>query len=213
MKSIKYIICSVILSLMFTTHASATSTKQVITEVKQYLKTLNSTAADFVQIDPNGAKFEGKLLILKPNKFRCNYYPPYPLLITGGENYITIYDYEMSQISRVAAKDNLLSYLLAGDENIEKHFHIIDAYEQDGKLLLILVTKEDERKVHVEIDKKLNKLNKIELVDLNDNITSIYFTKIINVAHFNKDLFIIKNPDMFGAPEHLTKAQIEKRYR
>ena len=34
------------------------------------------------------------LIIDKPHKFRCNYYAPFPLVIVGGSNYVSVYDYE-----------------------------------------------------------------------------------------------------------------------
>jgi outer membrane lipoprotein-sorting protein len=186
---------------------------EVIKEAKSILASLNSIAADFTQTDPTGQKHQGKLLLAKPHNFRCNYYPPYPLLITGSKNFITVYDYEMDQISRIPAKENLLTYLLAGDTQLEKHFNIIDANEQNGKLLLIVETKDDDRRAHMEFDKAKARLEKIEIVDMNSDITSIKFNKVSIVSHFDPSVFIIKNPDMFGPPARLTKEQIEKKYR
>jgi outer membrane lipoprotein-sorting protein len=202
-----------IIILYTQTSLALTNKTAIIKESKSYLASMRSIAADFTQTDPHGAKHHGKLLLSKPHDFRCNYYPPYPLLITGSKNFITLYDYEMSQISRIPAKENLLTYLLAGDENLEKYFKILDANDQNGKLLLIVETKDDDRRAHVEFDKSTRKLSKIELVDLNGNITSIKFSNYVNVNAFNPDLFIIKNPDMFGPPARLTKEQIEKKYR
>ena len=82
-----------------------------IAKFKEYIRDIQSIAVDFTQEDSHGNKASGKLLINKPFKFRCNYYSPFPLLIIGNKNYVSVYDYEMENISRIDTKDNVFNFL------------------------------------------------------------------------------------------------------
>ncbi|MGV2432329.1 MAG UNVERIFIED_CONTAM: outer-membrane lipoprotein carrier protein LolA [Rickettsiaceae bacterium] len=84
-----------------------------INTISKYLENIKSVSMDFVQIDSRGEKAEGKLIIVKPNRFRCNYYSPYPLLLLGNKQEIAIYDYQLEQLTRIERDDNLFDFLLA----------------------------------------------------------------------------------------------------
>ena len=62
-----------------------------IAKFKEYIRDIQSIAVDFTQEDSHENKASGKLLINKPFKFRCNYYAPFPLVIIGNKNYVSVY--------------------------------------------------------------------------------------------------------------------------
>ncbi|HJD65972.1 MAG TPA: outer membrane lipoprotein carrier protein LolA [Rickettsia endosymbiont of Bembidion nr. Transversale] len=185
--------------------------KAAILELKTYLRTMKSIAVDFTQEDSKGNITQGKLLISKPYNFRCNYYPPFPIIIVGTKNFVSMYDYDMEQVSRIARDENIFNFLLEDNENFDKDF-VVESFVNEKEFSRInIYHKVTER--HSEIT--LNKANKqIELLKIfeDTNVVTIKFDNIVKVQKFDEDLFKLKNPEIYGVPERLTKSEIEKKY-
>jgi len=182
-----------------------------ISELKTYLNTIKSVAIDFTQEDSKGNITKGKLLISKPYNFRCNYYPPFPIVIIGTKNFVSMYDYDMEQVSRIARDENIFNFLLEDNENFDKDF-VFESVASEGNLLKINIYHTVTQR-HSEIT--FNKATKqIELLKIfeDNNVVTIIFDKIVKVQKFDDDLFKLKNPEIFGPPSRLTKSEIEKKY-
>ncbi len=88
--------------------------------------------------DQNGKlrqKSEGTLAFSRPGKFRWVYQKPYEQLIVGDGVKLWIYDADLEQVTVKKLGDALGSSpaaLLAGSNDIEKHFVLKDAGMQDG---------------------------------------------------------------------------------
>ncbi len=202
----------IILSCTFSYSACAEEkNNQEIEHFKQWLQNLNSVAIDFNQIDSTGKKAEGKLLVSKPHKFRCNYYAPFPILIVGNKNYISFYDYEMNQLSRIKAAENMFNFLLIESNDLIEHFKIelIETNRDEFKIkLLHLETNKESEITFNQHDKQLKKLEILE----DDNIIIINFVKVEKIAKFADELFIVKNADTYGPPPRLNELELEKKY-
>lgn len=188
-----------------------TADKAVISELKTYLRTVKSIAIDFTQEDSKGNIAKGKLLISKPYNFRCNYYPPFPIVIVGTKNFVSLYDYDMEQVSRIARNENLFNFLLEDNENFDKNF-IFESIVSEGDIFKINIYHTvTERHSEITFNNTAKKIETIKIFEDN-NIVTIKFDKIVKVQKFDDDLFKLKNPEIFGPPSRLTKAEIEKKY-
>ena len=195
------------LILLNSSYAEVPDSK-VINKFKIYLKEIKSLAVDFTQTDSKGYVTTGKLLINKPYKFRCNYYPPFPLVIIGNKNYVSVYDYDMKNLSRMKSTDNIFNFLLT-DSDFDKHFQIESAQENANYIIVKFYHDVSERSSQITFDKTTNQIHSIEVFEDN-NIINIVFDKVLKVQRFNEDLFHIRNPDVFGPPVRLNKNQIEQ---
>jgi outer membrane lipoprotein-sorting protein len=175
-----------------------------------YLNNMKSVAIDFVQIDANGKKATGTLLISKPYKFRCNYYPPFPLLILGNKNYLSVYDYDMDTTTRIKASENMFNFLLLNGQDLSKYFNIKSIEDVAGTINLTLDHIESGKRSIIAFD-KLNKQIKSITIFETDNTISILFNKVRQIEKFDDDLFILKNTDIFGPPKRLSKEDLEKK--
>ncbi|MBO5285214.1 MAG: outer-membrane lipoprotein carrier protein LolA [Alphaproteobacteria bacterium] len=99
--------------LLFSTSAHAAATKEDIQKVENYLNSIQTLSADFVQIASNGEKVEGRLYIKKPNKIRMEYNAPSNILIVGNGDYIVYYDKELDQITNIDYEDIPAALILA----------------------------------------------------------------------------------------------------
>ncbi|WP_218460870.1 outer-membrane lipoprotein carrier protein LolA [Rickettsia sp. TH2014] len=185
--------------------------KTTISELKTYLHTIKSVAIDFTQEDSYGKIVKGKLLIHKPYNFRCNYYPPFPLVIIGTKNFVSMYDYDMEQVSRINRSENTFNFLLEDNKHFDKDF-VFESVVNKGNISKITIyhTLTDKHS-EITFNKATKQIEALKIFEDN-NIVTITFDKIAKVQKFSDDLFKLKNPEIFGPPERLTKSEIEKKY-
>jgi len=89
-------------------------------------------------LDRNGRKTQessGTLFLSRPGKFRWVYQKPYAQLLVGDGKRLWIYDEDLDQVTvrklDLAIGDSPAA-LLAGENDIEKRFHLKDAGNKDG---------------------------------------------------------------------------------
>lgn len=184
----------------------------LLEKFKSYLHRLNSVAIEFTQTDTQGASTKGMLLIEKPYKFRCNYYPPFPLVIIGNKNYVSVYDYEMEQTSRIKSSENIFNFLLVNDDNLSKYFKLESINDAADKLIVTLKHIQSDKISTVTFDKSEERIEQMDIIE-DDNVITLQFEKPQFVQNFDKDLFEMKNPELFGAPSRYSKNQLMQKYR
>lgn len=202
-----------ILFLLTTNASSVESDKVVIEEFKSYLSSLKSVAIDFVQYDNRGSEAEGKLIIVKPRNFLCNYYEPYPLLIAGNKSYVSVYDFDLEQLSRIEAKENMFNFLLTDQVDLDKHFNILSTKKTDSEIYVELYHKESERTTKITVALHPKMLKSIITDEADGNIITLKINNIINITNVNHDLFVLKNPEIYGPPDRMDHNDLEKKYK
>ena len=108
--------------------------------LKTFIGDTHTAKANFSQtvMDQNGKlrqKSEGTLAFSRPGKFRWVYQKPYEQLIVGDGSKLWIYDAYLEQVTvrkLGAALGSSPAALLAGSNDIEKHFNLKDAGASGG---------------------------------------------------------------------------------
>ncbi len=180
--------------------------------IKSYVKSIKSIAVEFSQSDSAGNIANGILIIDKPYKFRCNYYKPFPLLIVGNTNYVSVYDYDMRNMSRIKAHENIFYFLLVDEIDFSNQFEVISDVKKGGKHILKLNNKKLNKISEITFDQKTHNIELIKIFEEN-NIISLKFSKTNQITSVKKKLFIIQDPDVFGAPDRLEKKDLPKYYK
>ncbi len=104
-----------------------------VKRVENYLNSIKTLRADFVQIASNGEQVEGRIYIEKPNKIRMEYNEPSNILIVGNGDYIVYYDKELDQITNIDYEDIPAAAVLANTVKIDgKELKVTDFYEDPG---------------------------------------------------------------------------------
>lgn len=116
-----------------------------VKKVENYLNSIKTLRANFIQIASNGEKVEGRLYIEKPNKIRMEYNSPSDILIVGNGDYIVYYDKELDQITNIDYEDIPAALILANTVKIDnKELKVSDLYQDTGITKLSLeYTKDD----------------------------------------------------------------------
>ena len=124
-------ILAIFFLLTATAHAAASN--EDIKKVENYLNSIQTLSADFVQIASNGEKVEGRLYIKKPNKIRMEYNAPSNILIVGNGDYIVYYDKELDQITNIDYEEIPAALILANTVQINnKDLKVTDFIKDPG---------------------------------------------------------------------------------
>ena len=129
----KNIIKLALVGLFFANNSMAVVKTEEVNKVENYLNSIKTLSADFVQIASNGEKAEGRIYIEKPNKIRMEYNPPSNILIVGNGDYIVYYDKELEQITNIDYDDVPAAMILANTVDLGgKDLTVTDMYQDPG---------------------------------------------------------------------------------
>lgn len=181
-------------------------------EIKSYITNIKSVSIEFTQFDGSSKAAKGMLIIDKPYKFRCNYYEPFPIVIIGNKNYVSVYDYEMEHLSRIKANENIFNFLLLDKVNFDNQFEILSEDKVNGKYIIKLKHLELNKISEISFDMKSKDIQMMKIFEEN-NVITLKFSKTQQISNVAKNLFIIKDPDIFGKPERFDRPQLQKKFR
>lgn len=97
-----------------------------ITRVEDYLNSMRSLKANFVQYGADGHAQTGVVSLARPGRVRFEYSGEVPILIVANGNQITLIDYEVPQVSRWPVMDTPLRLLLADSIQLENDVELVD---------------------------------------------------------------------------------------
>jgi len=202
--------CIMLISLLLSAHF--TNASDISEEIKSYISSIKSLAVEFTQEDSTGRLAQGMLIIQKPYKFRCNYYEPFPIVIVGNKNYVSVYDYEMGHLSRIKAEENIFNFLLVDKVSFDNQFEILSAKELNNSYVLRLKNHDLNKISEIWFDKKNRNIQKMQIYEENNSIT-LTFGQTMQISNIANTLFMMKDPEVFGTPDRFNKAELEKQFK
>ena len=168
-----------------------------------FYKEVKSIRADFLQVllDDNGEIIQessGKVVILRPDKFRWDYKEPFPQQIIADGKKFWIYDSELEQVT-VRSADQAVTdtpaLILSGKQSLDENFII----REEGKhktlvwiALLPRTSDTDFMKIRMAFDPELAAM---ELEDHFGQITRILFTNVERNPELDLKLFEFVVPE------------------
>lgn len=211
MKNNQFVIFKLILILVVLVYPRASYASSSLDKLKKYINNIQSIAVEFTQRDINGETAKGMLIIDKPYKFRCNYYDPFPLLIVGNKNYISVYDYEMEHLSRIKARENIFYFLLVDNVDFQDKFEILSEKQSENEHIIEVRSIEYDNVSKITFDNRNMDIKQMEILENNNRIV-LDFGEVYKISKVAKSLFILQDPDVFGAPGRLNREQLEKKF-
>lgn len=208
------LIVIVFVPFIYNTNGVARNQPKSISKIEAYLQTLQQVALPFEQKDKSGVISKGILLIKKPYLFRANYEAPHPLAIVGTKNYVSVYDYELEELSRIDAKDNIFKFLLEDKISISSNLNILEYQEENNIIRLLVSHKDTDQRARIEFFTKPIKLLSLEIPedgnDFRRNTIQISFQDPRQMQKHLPELFSFKNPAVYGRPKHYSTKDILK---
>jgi outer membrane lipoprotein-sorting protein len=159
-----------------------------------YLNSIKTMVADFIQIAPDGTSSEGKFFLARPGKLRWQYEPPVPLLIIVNGNSLLHYDYELNESTYTETEQIMGSFLTAENINFSDK-NLIAEYNQKNSLIRLRVTnkinnqKQSIKEMVLVFSSSPLQLKKIEFTDQESRTTSVSFHNILINVDIDKKIF------------------------
>lgn len=87
--------------------------RAAVNRVETYLEGLQSLAANFVQVGPEGDVSRGEFYLRRPGRLRFEYLPPVPIMIVADGVWLILHDTELESVDRWPVYDTPLAPLLS----------------------------------------------------------------------------------------------------
>ena len=122
--------------------AAATSSTQdqaIIARVEDYLNSLTSLKAHFMQVAQDGGISQGTAWLQRPGRMRFQYDPPAPFLLIAAHGVLTFHDSALQQTTNVGLGRTPLGILLAEHVVLSGTVTVTSVQRQPGQIQLTLV--------------------------------------------------------------------------
>lgn len=191
----------IVFSLLVFSSAACSGEGQKLLD--NFYKEVKSIRADFLQVllDSNGEIIQessGKVVILRPDKFRWDYKEPFPQLIIADGKKFWIYDSELEQVT-VRSADQAVAdtpaLILSGKQSLEDNFIIKEEGKHKTLVWVALLPKTSDtnfEKIRLAFDPELAAM---ELEDYLGQITRILFTNVERNPKVDDGLFEFVVPE------------------
>jgi len=202
----KKYICILLYIAMFARNSWAGT----VENIENAMSKTQTFEANFVQEANNkelGMKNEsfGKIFLKKePSKVRWNYASPDKLIFLITDDYFTYYSEEDNQVIKRKSSENAVLqtplFLLSGKGKISEKFKVERTVHDEKKKLfgLLLLPKEESesyQKIILGVDDKNYIIQKISIIDIAGNTTSVTFSNQKINKTLPKNIFTFKVPE------------------
>lgn len=171
--------------------------------LNEYLADTRTLRGQFTQTvtDRTGRKLQGssgQMVFARPSLFRWTYEKPYAQVIVGDGKRVWFYDPDLEQVT-VQRMNQAIGQspaaLLAGSNDIEKHFRLKDGGTHDGLEWLIATPKNGEGTFeHVRIGFRNSQIETLELKDNLGQTSRMTFSRLQHNPVIASDVFRFKPP-------------------
>lgn len=181
-----------------TTAITTKRDQEIITAIEQYLNSISTLVADFVQEAPDQQISEGVFFLKRPGNFRWEYKHPTPIIIVGRDELVTYLDVELEEISYVTLENSLANFL--GREEIaipSEDITLLSISHNDSEALISLYqsakAEEGVLTLNFSLKPKLQLIG-MQLLDPNAQTTHVFFTNHQYGKKLDRKLFFVKKP-------------------
>jgi outer membrane lipoprotein-sorting protein len=182
-----------LVAFVFTTGAEAQ-----VPEVENYINSIRTLQARFVQSNPNGSVVQGTLYVSRPGRMRFQYDPPSQLKIVADGTQVTMWDPANKDFGQWPIGWTAASFLvknplrLSGDLTVEAQQRT-----PEGLLALTLVQtrKAKEGKIIVRLSENPMQLRGWTIIDNRGNRVDVSLTNLQTGIQLADSLFKYDGPD------------------
>ncbi len=119
----------------------AAAEKLSLNDLSAYIQSIKGAESGFRQVNADGSKTTGRVIIRRPNRMRFEYAPPDKTLVLASAGQVAIFDPKSNQPpEQYPLKRTPLNLILAANVNLSRAKMVVDHGEEDG---LTTVTAQD----------------------------------------------------------------------
>ena len=172
------------------------SDKADVARVEDYLNTMTTLQARFLQVASNGAYAEGSIYISRPGKLRIEYDPPVPVLMVSAGSWLIYYDKELEQVSYLGIDSTPAGYFVSEKIDLGGEITVTGFERRRGALRLSLVKTDDPLEGSITLvfrDRPLA-LKKWVVTDAQGIETTVSLVGVRSGLDLNPELFRFADP-------------------
>lgn len=180
--------------------------RAAIVRIEEYLNSIVTMEARFLQVSSNGNYAEGKLHLSRPGKMRLEYDPPVPVLIIVAKGNLIYVDKELEQVSYVDADDTPAGFLVREKISLFSDELIITGFAQEAQALrLNLVRAADplEGNLTLVLADRPMQLKKWAVTDAQGVTTTVSLLGTRFGTDIDPEIFVFRDPRNTGAWDKL----------
>ena len=164
-------------------------------KIINYLSSFNTLKSNFIQVNSNGDILTGKVVLMRPGKFRVEYNEISVLIISDGRK-VAVINKDIKNISFYSLKDLPASMILFKDISLN-NIHLIKSKNLENRIEITFRTnkKKDDEKINITFEKQPLIMKKWEIDRLDNNKTEIMFDNLFLDNEIDLKLFDIEKED------------------
>lgn len=116
--------------------APAAAADADLARIVEFLNSIRTLKARFVQVAPDGGVSEGEMYMRRPGRLRFAYDPPMPLLMVADGLWLVLWDKELDQVDRVPLASTPLGFLVRNEVSFGDPIVVRRLERQPGVLSL-----------------------------------------------------------------------------
>jgi len=173
-----------------------------IQSVEDYLGSLSTLKARFVQIANDGRQVQGTFYLKRPGRMRIDYDPPVKDFIVADGTLIYYYDAELKQVSDTAISRSLADFFLRKELRLSGDVSVSDVKRDEKTLQLSIVQTSNPLAGSLTLILNQNplQLQSWRVVDSQGIVTEVKLLDIETGIHLDSNLFHYYDP---AHKEHL----------
>ena len=180
--------------------------RATIVRIEDYLNSIVTMEARFLQVSSNGNYAEGKFHLSRPGKMRLEYDPPVPVLIIVAKGNLIYVDKELQQVSYIDADNTPAGFLVREKISLFSDELIITGFTQEAQALrLNLVRAEDplEGNLTLVLADRPMQLKKWAVTDAQGVTTTVSLLGTRFGTDIDPEIFVFRDPRNTGAWDKL----------
>lgn len=178
---------------------SVPSTAQVrdaeVIKAEQYLQSLKTAKADFLQSSSLGSRLSGQFYLNRPGKLRFDYNEIDDFVVADGV-FIYFYDSELGQQSNAPIGQTLADFLLRKDLRLSGDLRVNRVFKKDNQVFIAVSQTNNPEAGLIELvfDEIPYKLNRWRVTDAQGDVTEISLKNLQTGVKLDNVLFGFRDP-------------------
>ncbi|MFT2093512.1 MULTISPECIES: LolA family protein [Acidiphilium] len=170
---------------------SSGHTQQVLGKVLDYLNSLKTVTARFMQVGPDGSVRTGTAIVQRPGKMRFEYDKPDPQLLVAGFGLLVYHDPQLDQTTNIPLSSTPLGILLAKHITFGGDVKLLRVSTPPGEIQVTLTRAGREAQGHITLVFSTNpiELRQWRLTDAQDRVTQVSLYDLKPAAPFPDKTF------------------------
>jgi outer membrane lipoprotein-sorting protein len=178
----------------------ATANAEDLARIEDYLNSLRTLRAEFLQIGPDGGTATGTFYYDRPDKMRLDYDPPSELLIIANDWKLVYQDRRLEQTSQLFTSQTPLGFLLEDEIDLRDADVTVTSLDRRGGEIQVTLVQTDEPaegSITLAFAEQPFELRRWTIVDAQGYATHIVLEGVETGVPLDGELFIYRDPRFY----------------